>query len=150
MINLIRPMLAASLLSPDIEHTDDNVYAAMKKLKYPVISTVKLDGIRALKTTDLFSRTLHLIPNESVRRRAMILPYGFDMELYSEFLTYNEIQSIVMSEEHEDSDKIEFHVLDDFNSEYGYQLRLQSIKILECPSISYWIGEKCKTAKRFI
>jgi len=92
MITLTQPMLAASLLPPDVEHTDEVVLAAMKRLKYPVIATVKLDGIRAVKTTDLFSRTLHLIPNESIRRRAMILPYGFDMELWSPELDYNERQ----------------------------------------------------------
>jgi hypothetical protein len=56
----------------------------------------------------------------------MILPGGFDMELYNPELSYNQIQSIVMSEEHPDSDKIQFHVLDWFGKEGGYGDRIRA------------------------
>jgi len=113
-----RPMLACALLPSDIEHTNENILRAMERLKYPVIATLKKDGIRAVKTNDLKSRTLNLIPNVSIRRRAMVIPAGFDMELWSTNLQYDEIESIVMSEEHERSDEIEFHLIDNFNSKY--------------------------------
>lgn len=127
-----RPMLACALLPSDIEHTNDNILRAMERLKYPVIATLKKDGIRAVKTDDLKSRTLNLIPNVSIRRRAMVIPAGFDMELWSPDLQYDEIESIVMSEEHEKSDKIGFHFIDNWKANngiynhYGYASRISS------------------------
>jgi len=119
-----RPMLAASLLPPKVEHTNENILAAMKKLKYPVLVTVKKDGIRALRLNKtLLSRTLKQIPNRSICERAAHLPGGFDMELWNPCLTYDEVESIVMSREHSESDKIQFHVLDWFG-EYKYADRI--------------------------
>ena len=105
-------MLAASLLKPTDKHDDETILAAMQKLRYPVLATLKLDGIRAIKLDDLYSRTLKKIPNHSIRARAMKLPAGFDMELFNPDLAYDEIESIVMSREHPRSDLIQFHVLD--------------------------------------
>jgi DNA ligase-1 len=115
-------MLAASLLPPSVEHSDANILAAMEKLRYPVLATLKKDGIRAIKLNNLVSRTLKLIPNYSIRARAMKLPAGFDMELWNPELNYDEIESIVMSKEHERSDLIQFHILDWFG-ELPYQTR---------------------------
>lgn len=110
-----KPLLAASLLSPDIEHTDEEILGAMQKLRYPVLVTEKMDGIRANKLeSNLFSRTRKLIPNKSIRERAMKLPAGFDMELWNSSLTYDQVESIVMSKQHSESDKIQFHILDWF------------------------------------
>jgi len=122
MLNFKKPMLAAFLLRPDQEHTNENILAAMQKLRYPVLATLKKDGIRAIKLNDLYSRTLKLIPNYSIRARAMKLPAGFDMELWNPELNYDEIESIVMSKEHERSDLIQFHILDWFG-ELPYQTR---------------------------
>jgi DNA ligase-1 len=107
-------MKACSLLLPEVEHTDDRILEALSKLRYPVLATLKKDGIRAVRTSDLFSCTMHLIPNISIRRRSMKLPPGFDCELWNPELSYDEIESIVMTgkEEHPLSDKIQFHVLD--------------------------------------
>ena len=122
-------MLAASLLSPSTVHSDENILAAMNKLRYPVLATLKIDGVRALRMNGtLLSRTLKAIPNKSIRERSLILPGGFDMELYNPELSYNQIQSIVMSEEHPDSDKIQFHVLDWFGKEGGYWERCSAIR----------------------
>jgi hypothetical protein len=110
-------MLAASLLPANIEHTDANILAAMQKLCYPVLATLKKDGIRALRFDgSLLSRTRKPIPNRSIRERSLVLPGGFDMELWNPSLRYDEIESIVMSREHPDSDKIQFHILDWFAS----------------------------------
>ena len=117
-------MLAAKLMPSGMEVTNDNILAQMKLLRFPVIATLKLDGIRAVKTDDLFSRTLKLIPNISIRTRAMKIPRGFDMELFNPELSFDEIESIVMSEEHEESDKIKFYFLDKYDINGDYKARL--------------------------
>ena len=107
-----KPMLAASLLPSNVEHTDDNILAAMQKLRYPVLATLKKDGIRCIKLGELASRTLKRIPNLSIQKRGEKIPAYFDMELWNPELSYDQVESIVMSREHPDSDKIQFHVLD--------------------------------------
>lgn len=129
MTSFKRPMLAAKLMPSGMDTTNENILARMKLLRYPVRATLKLDGIRAEKTNDLFSRTLKLIPNISIRTRAMKIPRGFDMELFNPELSFDEIESIVMSEEHEDSDKIEFHLLDLWNVDRPYDARLYEIAL---------------------
>ena len=115
MLTFKRPMLAATLLKPTDKHDDATILAAMKCLRYPVAATLKIDGIRALRlNSSLLSRRLKPIPNVSIRERSLKLPAGFDMELYNPELQYDEIESIVMSREHSDSDKIQFWVLDWF------------------------------------
>lgn len=113
---ITEPMLAAQLLSPDTEHTDDNIMRALETLKYPVLVSKKEDGIRALRMEEIYlaSRRFKWIPNSLLCGLATKLPVGFDMELCNPELDYNTVQSIVMSQEHEDTHKIEFHVLDTF------------------------------------
>lgn len=129
MTTFKRPMLACALMPNDVEHTDENIYKAMCKLKYPVLATIKKDGIRAVRLLyngqeSLLSRTLKQIPNVSLRNDALVLPRGFDMELWSRSLTYDQVESIVMSRQHKDSDRIEFHVLDWVGVEGGYYERI--------------------------
>lgn len=123
-----QPMLAAPLLPPNIEHTDDVVSAAMKKLKMPVWATLKKDGIRGMRLngTDL-SRTLKVIPNTRICERSKVMPGGFDFEHWNRELQYDEVESIVMSRTHEDSDKIQFHVLDWFHETNPYSVRIANI-----------------------
>lgn len=132
MVNFTRPMLAATLLPPSVSHNDDVVYSAMTKLKYPVLASLKMDGIRAVKTGSLVSRTLKLIPNDSIRDRALKIPPGFDMELWNPNLPYNTLESIIMSDEHEDSNKVQFHVLDYFTVKEGYHQRCKELSQLMC------------------
>lgn len=107
------PMKAASLLEPTDLHDNDTIFKAISNLKkWPKIASLKVDGIRAVRTTDLMSCRNKMIPNESIRRRSMALPYGFDCELYNPELQYDEIESIVMSEEHNRSDEINFWPID--------------------------------------
>lgn len=125
MLNFHKPMLAASLLRPNQEHTDENILVAMQKLRYPVLATLKKDGIRAIKLNDLYSRTLKLIPNASIRARSIVLPAGLDCELWNPNMTYDCVESVVMSREHELSDSIQFHIIDWFgDTGYGNRLRL--------------------------
>lgn len=122
------PMLAAPLMPSKMEHTDDNIYGQMLDLDYSVVGTVKKDGIRAERLDKtLKSRTRKLIPNKSIRYRAESLPGGFDMELWTPKLEYNDIQSIVMSEEHPDSDMIEFHLIDWIGMPRGYVERMAAL-----------------------
>src|ERR1022692_2045710 len=107
---LTRPMKAVALLGPQDNHDNDTIFKAISALKkWPKIATLKVDGIRAIRTTDLVSCRDKMIPNESIRRRSMSLPYGFDCELYNPGLQYDEVESIVMSEKHPRSNEIYFH-----------------------------------------
>jgi DNA ligase-1 len=64
----------------------------------------------------------------------MPLPYGTDMELFSYGLSFYEIESIVMSEEHLDSHKIGFYLLDIF-SPNPYYVRLKEIEAIKSQNI---------------
>ena len=124
---ITRPMKAAALVDSSVPHTDEVILAAMKALKHwPKVATIKMDGIRSVRTTDLFSARMKLIPNVSIRRRSMRLPYGFDAELVCPS-SYDEVESIVMSEEHERSDEIVFHMID-WYSPMGYWDRLMKVR----------------------
>lgn len=126
------PMLAASLLDPETEHTDTSVYEAMCKMRYPVLATLKKDGIRGLRLNGtILSRRLKQIPNKSICERGLIMPGGMDFELWNRGLDYNTVQSIVMSKEHPLWLGIEFHLLDWFlpkNPDATYQCRIDAIK----------------------
>lgn len=115
------PILCASLLPPDTESTDEQIFSAMKQLKYPVGATLKKDGIRAIRVNgSLYSRRIKLIPNKLLREQSLILPGGFDMELWNKELEYRTVESIVMSHTHPDTDKIQFHILDWFGPTNGF------------------------------
>ena len=128
-------MKAASLMPSDVPHTNENILAAMRKLRYPVMATLKMDGIRGVRANGtLLSCQLKQIPNVEVRNRAMKLPGGYDMELFNPDLPYNDIESIVMSKEHPDSSLIQFHVLDDFAYDMPYDMRMQML-LLDRPAV---------------
>lgn len=155
MIKITKPMLACSLMEAGDEHTDEAILERMKTLRYPVACTLKKDGIRALRLNGtLLSRTFKEIPNKSVRQRSMVLPGGIDMELWNPDLTYDEIESIVMSREHERSDDIQFHLLDQVTSA-GYMARIapliQHYVFKEpTPSINVEVPIICKDANELM
>ena len=126
-----KPMGAAPLMPVGVEHSNENVLAEMKKLRYPVWVTIKEDGIRGVRLNgSLLSKTRHKIPNKEVVARSLIMPGGFDMEIVIPGRSYNEIQSVVMSEEHTDAGLVEFHVLDWFGQEGGYTTRIHSAALV--------------------
>ncbi len=90
MTNLtFRPMLACSTI-PD-----------MKDIKFPVIASPKLDGIRCIMADGLpWSRSMKLIPNLYVRAKLKELQlHGFDGELMlKDGADFNSVQSAFMSE----------------------------------------------------
>lgn len=138
-MNFYEPMLAASLLPSDVVHTDETIYAAMQKLKYPVWATLKKDGVRAIRLDGtLKSRTRKLIPNRIIRERSLVMPGGFDVELWNPSLEFNDISGIVRTEcgTIEDANKIEFHVLDIFSGEL-YSMRMNDVRIRMRDMLSY-------------
>jgi len=138
MLTFTRPILAVPLLPANVEHTDENILVAMQKLRFPVLATLKLDGIRALRLDgSLLSRTRKPIPNKSIRERSLVMPGGFDMELWNPSLRYDEIESIVMSREHPDSDKIQFHVLDWFGVADSYCARIRKLEDVLYSDLAY-------------
>jgi len=137
-----RPLLAASLLPSDTESTNEQIMEALRKLHYPKIASWKEDGIRATKwTAGLASRTMLRIPNRSIQERAKLIPNGHDMELGNRAVPYNKIESIVMSEEHKDSDLINFLLLDIY-MDGPYHKRLEAME-------SYMM-DWCRTPKTYI
>lgn len=82
------PLLAGSLKEKDWEN-----------IKYPVLATPKLDGIRALKVDGkLLTRSFKPVPNRYIREVLQdLLPDGFDGEIMIKNSSFNEVQSAVMS-----------------------------------------------------
>jgi DNA ligase-1 len=74
-IEMFKCMLAAKPHSSELD-------SAMKKLRYPVMASPKIDGIRAMtQSGDLYARSLKKIPNVSMRKAWGSLPEGFDGEV---------------------------------------------------------------------
>ena len=79
-------------------------------IRYPVICSPKLDGIRCLVLNgQAMSRKLKLIPNEHVRKSLAGLPDGLDGEILSG-ATFQACSSAVMS--HDGTPDFAFHVFD--------------------------------------
>lgn len=87
MTLIVRPMLAATLTDIDT-------------LKFPVLASPKLDGIRCLIVGDrAVTRKFKPIPNRIIRTWLEAnVPEGMDGELIIKGATFNETQSQVMSE----------------------------------------------------
>jgi DNA ligase-1 len=88
-------------------------------LKFPVLASIKLDGIRAtVQSGVLLSRNLKPLPNKNIQKKFSKLPEGFDGELIfgdpAEELAFSKTTSIVMSDSSL-ADGVNFHVFDIFN-----------------------------------
>ena len=110
-----RPMLAGKV-------SDVNA------LKYPVLASQKLDGVRAtVQGGKLMSRSLKPIPNCYVQEMFAWLPEGIDGELILGNPTakdaYRQTVSVVMSDD-KPADDIRLHVFDMFGIA-GFQSRLE-------------------------
>ena len=115
-----KPMLASA-----IEDTS--------KLKFPVLASIKLDGIRAtVQGGRLLTRSLKEVPNRQVQELFKNLPDGLDGELIygdpSHPDCYRNTTSIVMSED-KDPTGIVFHAFDRYDSKHGFETRLASIAL---------------------
>jgi DNA ligase-1 len=94
------------MLGTDIEDKRD--------LKFPMLSSYKLDGIRCIfKDGQMLSRSLKQIPNKQLQEKFEYLKqYSklnnviLDGELYSHNLTFQQITSLVMTQDFEDEETI--------------------------------------------
>lgn len=106
MKKLFKPMLAGKLTK-------------IESLKFPVLVSIKLDGIRAtVQGGQLLSRSLKPLPNKAIQRLFKGLPEGLDGELIlgdpAAPDAFRKTTSKVMSPD-EDSEGIVFHVFDIFD-----------------------------------
>lgn len=122
---ITKPMLAARC-------TDVN------KIKFPVLATPKIDGIRCLRINgQSVSRTFKDIPNRHTQERMKDLPDGLDGELVVG-KTFQETTSGVMSRDGEPDfrywvfDWVPIDLKIDW-LEYGYWVRMNRLDQLELP-----------------
>lgn len=118
-MTIIKPMLAATL--EDVAN-----------LKFPVIASPKLDGIRCLKVNGkALTRKFKAVPNNFIRHWIETnLPDGIDGEIMIRNATFNQIQSGVMSVDGEPD--FEYHVFDWVSSNVTepYSARIMSLKLI--------------------
>lgn len=88
----------------------------LEDIKYPVLASPKLDGIRCLAGDGVaWSRTMKRIPNKYIQDKFKELRlHGLDGELYVPGKDFNEIQSIVMSEYSPLQACVQYWVFDNF------------------------------------
>jgi DNA ligase-1 len=102
-------------------------------LKYPVLATVKLDGIRCLVVDGkAVSRKFLPIPNRFIRAQIeQNCPNGFDGEIMIPGADFNTVQSLVMREEGEPG--FEYHVFDyvERGIDRPYEVRMADLQTLE-------------------
>lgn len=106
------------------------------KLKYPLLASPKLDGVRAIvegiKPPRLLARSLKPIPNAFAQKVFGCLPRGVDGELIVGDPTapdaYRKTVSAVMSQDGE-PDHLRFHVFDMFDGDpaVSFQSRLENL-----------------------
>lgn len=107
------------------------------KLKYPVLASKKLDGIRCMmQGGKLVSRTLKPIPNENVQAKFKGLPEGTDGELIvgdpcakndaGDSVVFRNTTSVVMSSS-KPADAVRLFVFDLFSSTLPFTKRLAEL-----------------------
>ena len=107
----------------------------ISKVKFPLLATPKLDGIRCLRIKGkTVSRKFLDIPNQHIQKMMANLPDGLDGELMIPGGTFNQVQSAVMSEDGEP--EFEFWVFDYVSSSLtkGYRDRIADLVKLDLPS----------------
>jgi DNA ligase 1 len=119
-----KPMLAETLEIQDESHLDS--------VKYPLLATPKLDGIRALKRDTLVSRKFIDIPNQYVQSKTKDLPVGLDGELMMK-ASFNAVQSAIMSEDGQPN--FEYWVFDYVKDSLkkSYKERMKDLEQLDLP-----------------
>ena len=116
-MSITKPILAETLENP-------------QELKFPMLATPKLDGIRCLKVNGkAVSRKFIEIPNHHIRNWIEAnCPDGFDGEIMLPNKTFNETQSAVMREEGEPD--FQYFVFDYVVSDLkrGYRDRCEDLR----------------------
>jgi len=122
MNKITKPMLACTL-------------EGMDSIKFPVLATPKLDGIRCLiQGGQAVSRNFKPIQNSYIREQMYPLPDGLDGELILEGKKFNEVSSAVMSGDGEPD--FRYYVFDYVSGELGkpYNERMAELDKLPLPS----------------
>ncbi len=125
-----------------------------KDMKYPLIASYKLDGIRCIfKNGEMLSRSLKTIPNIQLHEKFIkykkLSETGIilDGEIYSPSHTFQEITSVVMSDDKQVPNEIDFYCFDVLtNNIENYNQRIKKIKIfnLKQPTFKYiYNGDDC-------
>jgi DNA ligase 1 len=117
-VSTFRPMLAA-------DASND-----LAKLRYPIVVTPKLDGVRAIIRADgVWSRSMKLIPNRNVQKLALNkYLHGLDGELIAGEPTASDVyrRSQKACATADSQDPVTFMAFDcyDFNDDVGYWTRI--------------------------
>lgn len=114
------------------------VNADITKLNFPLLATPKLDGLRCLKLNGkALSRKFKDIPNHHVRKLIETLPDGLDGELICEGKTFNETQSLIMTEE--GTPDFTYYVFDYVKTDLKtpYYQRMFDLTNLDLPEFCY-------------
>lgn len=140
-----KPILAASM---EIKKTlkggkSITIKKSFSDLTYPLLASIKLDGIRAIKENQkVLSRSFKNIPNKYVQETMASLPDGLDGELITynkdgSVRTFNEIQSDIMSRDGEPDFKFAIfdYVAPNGGENKAYQLRYQYLKDFIMPTL---------------
>lgn len=113
------------------------------KIQFPIYSTPKLDGIRVLMVNgQALSRTFKQIPNHHIRNylESNALD-GLDGELICPGKTFNETQSLVMTENGTpDFQYVAFDYVHDIKE--GYLDRIERLKTVSIPNIKCLLPTK--------
>lgn len=122
---ITKPMLATKC-------TDKN------KIRYPVLATPKLDGIRCLKLNGTaLSRTFKPIPNIHIRNKIKTLPDGLDGEIIIPGKSFGEITGTVMSSKNAEPVDFQYFVFDfvqgDGSVYMPYSQRMDQLRGLDLP-----------------
>lgn len=128
---LTRPMLAETL---DV----------LEAIKFPVLVSPKLDGIRCLKIdSKALSRKFKPIPNHFTRNWIEAnLPDGIDGELLIVGKTFNEVQSGIMSEDGEP--EFEFWAFDMVNKSLSEPFQIRYERLADYLTCLYDVSDKVK------
>lgn len=126
----------------------------IKTLKYPLLVSYKLDGIRCIfKDGQMYSRALKLFPNIQLRKRFSNLAkisktnnIILDGELLAKSLTFNELSGLVRQLDKEVPEDLYFYCFDAIHQEdytMSFRTRTTFLEVLQiesnyCKIITQW------------
>jgi DNA ligase-1 len=110
-------------------------------VRYPVLCTPKLDGIRCLVVAGrALTRSFKLVPNRCIAAAIAQLPEGCDGEIVT--ADFSTTQSDVMSR---DGNPAFAYCVFDIASELPYERRCESVAELQTPFVRHVLPQLCST-----
>jgi DNA ligase-1 len=118
----------------------------IKTLKYPLLVSYKLDGIRCIfRNGEMTSRALKQFPNVQLRKRfeglakvCNLKNIILDGELLSKSISFNEVSGLTRQLDHELPEDLYFYCFDIVHKEQFYipfQIRIVNLHELEAPYV---------------